>query len=44
MNHLVGKERARWLHSNSCGQWLNVQVEPSDEWHPSAVSIGTGAV
>ena len=32
------------LHSKSCGQQLDVQVETSDEWCSSRVSIGTGAV
>jgi len=32
MDQSVDKELAGWVHSNSCGQWLNVQVETSDEW------------
>ncbi|KAJ7412714.1 rna-directed dna polymerase from mobile element jockey-like [Pitangus sulphuratus] len=31
MEHLVNKELAAWLHSKSCGQHLNVQMETSDE-------------
>jgi len=27
-----------------CGQWLNVQVETSDEWPSSGVGTWTGAV
>ncbi|GAB0188785.1 mitochondrial enolase superfamily member 1 [Grus japonensis] len=35
-----------WLdgRTQSCGQWLNVQVENSDEWCSSGVSIGINAV
>jgi len=44
MDHSEDKEWAGWSHSKSCGQWLNVQVEISDEWHSSGVGIGTGAV
>ncbi|GAB0178366.1 mitochondrial enolase superfamily member 1 [Grus japonensis] len=44
MDHSVDKELAGWSHSKSCGQRLNVQVENSDEWRSSGVSIGTGAV
>jgi len=42
---LVSKlERQGWLHSKSCGQRLDVQVETSDKWHSSGVATGTGAV
>ncbi|GAB0185474.1 hypothetical protein GRJ2_001012700 [Grus japonensis] len=44
MDHSVDKELAGWLHSKSCGQWLNVQVENGDEWHSSGVGTGTGTV
>lgn len=27
MEHSVNKELDGWSHSNSCGQWLDVQVE-----------------
>ena len=40
MDHSVNKELAGWLHSKCRGQWLNVQVETSDEWHSSGVGIG----
>ncbi|GAB0179363.1 mitochondrial enolase superfamily member 1 [Grus japonensis] len=36
-----------WLDGRtqkSCGQWLNVQVETSDEWHSSGIGTGTGTV
>ena len=35
-----------WLdgHTQSCGQWLNVQVENIDEWCSSGVGTGTGTV
>jgi len=36
-----------WLDGRtqkSCGQWLAVQVETSDEWRSSAVGIGTGTI
>ena len=45
MDHLVDKELAGWLlHSKSCGQQLDVQVETSDGWHSLAVGIGSGTV
>ena len=44
MDHSVDKELAGWSHSKSCGQWLDIQVETSDEWCSSAVGIGTSAV
>ncbi|GAB0182274.1 mitochondrial enolase superfamily member 1 [Grus japonensis] len=40
----VDKELAGRLHSKSCGQRLNVQVENSDEWRSSGVGAGTGTV
>jgi len=36
-----------WLDGRTqkcCSQWLDVQVETSDEWCSSGVSTGTGAV
>ena len=42
--HSVDKKLAGWLHSKSCGQWLDVQVETSDEQHSSRFGIGTDAV
>ncbi|GAB0210385.1 hypothetical protein GRJ2_003504300 [Grus japonensis] len=44
MDHSVDKELAGWSRSKSCGQWLNVQVEISDEWCSSGVSTGTRAL
>ena len=44
MDHLVDKELAVWLQTKSCGQWLNVQLETSDEWHSLGVGIGTSTV
>ena len=44
MDHLVDEELAGWLHSKSCSQRLDVQVETSDEWCSSGVGIVTGAV
>jgi len=38
------KVLAGWWHSESCGQCLDVQGKTSDEWHSSAVGIGTGTV
>lgn len=35
------KELAVWIHSKSCSQWCDVQVETSDEWCPSGLSLGT---
>ncbi|GAB0194663.1 cAMP-dependent protein kinase inhibitor alpha [Grus japonensis] len=40
MNHSVDKELAGWLHSKSCGQRLNVQVENGDEWRSSGSVLG----
>jgi len=34
---LAGQRMAGWLHSESCGQWLSVQVETEDEWCSSGV-------
>jgi len=31
MDHAVDKELAGWLHAKICGQWLDVQVDTSDE-------------
>ena len=44
MDKLVGKELAAWSHLKSYGQWRDVQVETSDKWPSSGVSIGTGIV
>ena len=44
MDHSLDKELAGWLHSESCGQWLNVQAEPSDKWHSSQIGAGTGII
>jgi len=44
MNHSLDKEPARWMHTKSYSQWLDVQVETSDEWCASGVSTGVGAV
>lgn len=40
----MDKELAGLSHSKSCSQWLDVQVEISDEWRSSGGGIGTGAV
>ena len=44
MDHLVGKELGGQLHSETCDQQLDVQVETSDEQRSSGVSTGIGAV
>jgi len=44
MDHLVDKELARWTHSKSYSQRLDVQVETSDEWCASGVGTGAGVV
>jgi len=41
MDHSLDKELAGWSHSKSCSQWLDIQVETSDEW--CALGVGTGA-
>lgn len=43
-DHSLDKELFGWPHSNSCGQWLNIQVEISDHWCSSGVGTGTGSV
>jgi len=40
MGHSVYNESAGWPHTKSYGQWLDVQVENSDEWCSLVVSIG----
>ena len=40
MDHSLDKELARCTHSKSCSQWLDVQVETSDEWCASGVGTG----
>jgi len=44
MDHLLDKELAGWLHSESCSQQLYVQVETSDKWLSSGICAGTGAI
>jgi len=44
MDHSLDKELAQWTHSNSYSQWLDVQVETSDEWCASGVSTGASVV
>lgn len=44
MGYLMGKELSGWLHSKSCAQQLDVQVEISDEWCSAGVGAGTSAV
>ncbi|GAB0181993.1 cAMP-dependent protein kinase inhibitor alpha [Grus japonensis] len=39
MDHSVDKELAGRLYSESCSQWLNVQVETSDKWRSSDPSV-----
>lgn len=41
MDCSVDKKLAAWSHPKSCGQWLNVQMETSDEWCPSEVILGS---
>lgn len=43
-HRLLLSDMKGWSHSKSCSQCLDVQVEISDEWHSSVVSINTGAV
>jgi len=40
MDHSVDEKLAGWSCSRSCGQWLNVQVDTSDQWRSSGVSTG----
>jgi len=38
MDHSLDKELARWTHSESCSQWLHIQVETSGV--PQALVLG----
>ena len=40
MDHSLDKELSGWLHSNCCRQWLNVQVDISNQWCSSGVCFG----
>lgn len=40
----MDKELAGWSPPKTCGQWLDIQVETSEEWCCSGVGIGAGAV
>ena len=42
MNSSVDEELVGWSHLEGSGQWLNVQIEISDERCPSGVRTGTG--
>lgn len=42
MDHSIDTQLAGWLHWNSCDEWLSVQVEASDKWGSSGISIRTG--
>ncbi|PKU40375.1 rna-directed dna polymerase from mobile element jockey-like [Limosa lapponica baueri] len=44
MDCSLDEELAGWLHSDGSGQWLNVQMEISDEWCPSGDCTGTSTV
>lgn len=41
MNHSLNEELIVRSHSRSCGQWLNVQVEGSDESCPQGSVFST---
>ena len=43
-DHPVLMELAGWSRSESCGQWLDVLVKTSGEWHSSGISAGTSAI
>ena len=40
----MDKELVGWSHPKGSGQRLNVRMETGDEWSPSGVRTGTGAV
>jgi len=40
----LDKESAGWLHSESGGQWLYVQVEIGDEWCSLGIGVGTSVI
>ncbi|KAJ7396985.1 rna-directed dna polymerase from mobile element jockey-like [Pitangus sulphuratus] len=39
-HYSVDNELAGWPHSKSCSQWLDVQVEPSEDWCSSGPVLG----
>lgn len=40
----MSKNWVGWLHLESCSQWLNMQMESSDEQCSSGDGTGAGAV
>jgi len=44
MEYSLDKELAGWSHSESCGQWLNVQMETGDSWCSSETGAGTSVI
>ena len=44
MNCLVAKELVGRSQPDGDGQWLDVQVNASEEWCPSGVRTGTSVV
>ena len=44
MEHLIRIKNCLDGHTQSCSQQLSVQVETSDKWHSSGISVGTGAI
>jgi len=40
----LDEELAGWLHSEDCGQWLNIQVETGDKWCSSRIGTGTSVI
>ena len=41
---IMDKELAGWLHSQSCSQQHNVQVETGDEWSSSGFGASSGVI
>lgn len=37
-------ELAGWSHSESCDQWLSVQVETGNDWHSSGIGARTSVI
>lgn len=44
MERSVDQELAGWLHTKSCGQWLDIHMKRSNKCCFSGVSAGTGSV
>jgi len=44
VDYSLDEESAGRLHSESCGQWLCVQIKTGDGWCSSGIGAGTGTI